>query len=254
MRYSQEVAEELERNVIMVRNEIRHTLGSLLGEVAPLLKTERAREFLQYGVARRLRIIQRCISNICGIFPVQRTELLDEDELGDVGINLHAFLINTHGVPDNLTWVYLLERAIHLEPRHIGLFNRRTESYLPKEVLAHVKSERMTKWHTEYAKNYRDALAHRVPPYVPPYVLTREHRVRYEKLEEETIVATKAGDVDRALALAEEQATCGDVCLTFAQTFSDDQACNPVYLHAQLIADTRTVLKLITVMHPHLNS
>lgn len=252
MRYSQEVAEELERNVILVRKEIRDTLGSLFGEVAPLLKNERAKEFLRNGVCRRLQTIQRCITNIFSIFPVDRTELLDWDELGDVGINLHAFLINAHGVPDNLMWVYLLERAIHLEPRQIGLFNPRTKPYLPKEVSAYVKSERMIKWHTEYAKNYRDALAHRIPPYVPPSVLTPEQQARYKIIEEEIVAAAKAGDFDRALALEEEQATCGEVCLAFSQTFLDDKACDPVLLHGQLIVDARTVLQLITVMRPHL--
>jgi hypothetical protein len=252
MRYSSEDAEAVERNSYLVQEEVGDTLDSLLSKVAPFLKKERAREFLRHGVCRRLQIIRRCISNIFSIFPVQRTELLDLDELGDVGINLHAFLINTHGIPDNLAWTYLLERETQIKPWEIGLFNPKTEFYLPPEVVSYVKSEKIAKWHAEYAKNYRDALAHRIPPYVAPSVLTPDHHARYQRLEEQITLASKAGDVERALALSEEQDTCGEVCFAFSQSFLDEKACPPIMLHAQLLQDARTVLQLIAVIRPHL--
>lgn len=252
MRYSPEGEEVVKHNFYLVQKEVDDTLDSLLRKVEPFLEKERAREFLRHGVCRRLRTIRRCISNIFSIFPVQRTELLDLDELGDVGINLHAFLINTHGIPDNLAWTYLLERETQLRPREIGLFNPKTEPYLPPEVVSCVKSEKIVKWHTEYAKIYRDALAHRIPPYIPPAVLTPDHQARYKRLEEQIVLASRAGDIDRALALTEEQATCGEVCLAFSQSLSDKEVCAPIMLHAQLLQDARTALQLITIIRPHL--
>ena len=253
MRYSPEATEDLERDFILVRKEIRDALTSLLSEVAPLLKNERAKEFIQQGVCRRLQIIQRCILNIFTTFPVERTELLSGDELGDIGINLHAFLINIHGVPDNLAWAFLLERGISLKPNRVGLFNtEHTQPHLPQEVRDYLNSERIAEWHRTYAKNFRDALAHRIPPYIAPYVIPPKQQERYRQLWEQISESTRVGDFNRALALTDEQDACGEICLAFSQSFLDTDACAPTILHAQAIVDARTVMEIITVMRPHL--
>lgn len=57
-----------------------------------------------------------------------------------------------------------------------------------------------------------------------------------------------AEDIERI----EEQDACGSICLVFSQSFLDEKACDPIILHAQLIIDARTVMKLISVMRPHL--
>lgn len=215
---------------------------------------DRAKEFIEQGVCRRLNLIQGCIRNIFRIFPVERTQLLDDDERADLTINLHAFLINIHGVPDNLAWAYLLERGIDLEPRQIGLFNERfTQPHLPQEVLSYLRSAEITTWHGQYAKNYRDALAHRIPPYLAPAILTPKQHEKYRELEGQMLVTVKAGDFERALSLMEEHDACGEICSAFAQSFLDEKACDPIILHSQRIADARTVMKIISVMRPHLN-
>lgn len=38
-------------------------------------------------------------------------------------------------------------------------------------------------WHRQYAKEYRDALAHRIAPYVPPVELTKEEVARNLQLQ-----------------------------------------------------------------------
>ena len=38
------------------------------------------------------------------------------------------------------------------------------------------------KWHSEYAKEYRDALAHRIPLYVPLFRLTDDDKKRFEEI------------------------------------------------------------------------
>lgn len=253
MRYSPEASADIQKNLSLVTQELQDIWISLIYEVAPRLKNERAKEFLLQGVSRRLNIIQGCIRNIFRIFPVERTQLLNEEERADVAINLHAFLINIHGVPDNLAWAYLLERGINLAPKQVGLFNQRhTQPHLPQEVLAYLKSDGITKWHGEYAKNFRDALAHRIPPYIAPAVLTPEQEKRHRELGEQILVAAKAGNYNRAFKLTEEQEACGSICLAFSQSFSDKEACAPVILHAQIIVDARTVMQIITMMRPHL--
>jgi hypothetical protein len=86
---------------------------------------------------------------------------MSNDKRADVEINLHAFLINIHGVPDNLAWAYLLERGIPLKPNRVGLFNtEHTQPHLPQEVREYLNSSKIIGRHRNYAKNFRDALAH----------------------------------------------------------------------------------------------
>ena len=254
MRYSPEAAAEIQNHFSLVRQELQDLWVSLIRDIGPELKVERAREFVLQGVCRRLNIIQRCIRNIFSIVPVDRTRLMNNDERADVGINLHAFLINIHGVPDNLAWAYLLERRIILKPHRVGLFNtEHTQLHLPQEVQDYLKSSKIIEWHRSYAKNFRDALTHRIPPYIAPYVLTPGQQEKYQQLEEKISQAETTGAFDRALALTEEQDACGSICMAFSQSFLDKDACAPALLHPQVLADARTVMEIITVLRPHLS-
>ncbi len=226
---------------------------SLLSDIRPQLKTERAKEFLAQGVARRLKLIRRCVRNIFTIFPVDRSDLLNEDELDDLQISFHAFLINVHGIPDNLAWAYLLERDIQMKPTRIGLFNvEHTQPLLPADVRDYLNSAHLQNWHRKYAKDYRDALAHRIAPYLAPYVLTPDKQAEYQRIGEQITKATEAGNFDHALELHAEQDELGEICLAIAHSFLDKQAKPPILLHSQLIADARTVLEIISKVQPHL--
>lgn len=166
MHYSAEQYTQLEGEWKSLSEELPEEWVSLARDVPSLLSQEQAREHIIYGAARRLMIITRCLKNVFKIFPIRRTQLLDDDERNDLEINLHAFLINIHGLPDNLAWAYVLERQISINPFDVGLFQRKTKEHLPLTLREYLES--ISSWHQDYAKNYRDALAHRIPPYVPP--------------------------------------------------------------------------------------
>ena len=108
MHYSPEQERELETACKDVLNELPDLWVMLARDVAPSLNFEEGREHIGHGVCRRLMIIQRCIQNIFTIFPPRRKQLLSDDERVDLEINLHSFLINIHGLPDNLAWAYVL--------------------------------------------------------------------------------------------------------------------------------------------------
>lgn len=96
-----------------------------------------------------------------------------------------------HGVPDNLAWVYVLEKGLTLNPTQIGLFKKTTQEYLPQEICTYLASKEIKRWHQEYAKNYRDALAHRIPLYVPPSTWSPEHEQKYRELHNQIEQAIK---------------------------------------------------------------
>jgi hypothetical protein len=139
-------------------------------DLSAKIKEEKAREYLHYGVGRRLEVIERCIENIFLIFPVERNNLLCREELIDVMINLHAFFVNIFGLLDNLAWVLIHEKKLAgiIDKKKVGLFKRETKKYLPNKFCQYLDSPQMKLWHEQYLTNYRDAFSHRIPLYVPP--------------------------------------------------------------------------------------
>jgi hypothetical protein len=252
MHYSVEQHEELDQAYESVCEELTETSLSLARDVAPLLRQERAREHITYGAARRLLIIIKCVKNIFAIFPVRRTKLLTDAERTDLEISLHAFLIHVHGLPDNLAWAYILEREIPMSPQHVGLFQRKTREHFPIGLQAYLNG--ISNWHQVYAKNYRDALAHRIPPYVPPATWLPEHEQQFRDLHEQAEQAMRERNFELALQLDERKYDVGIIHPGFLHSFLDQKACDPVLLHPQVIVDARTILEIIHIVCPHLVS
>jgi hypothetical protein len=95
--------------------ELRSRYKSLLVQIflfTDRLKNEQAREYMLHGVGRRLKILQGCIDNIFHVFPASRIEKLSSEDLVDIEINLHAFLINTYGVIENIALALAYENDL----------------------------------------------------------------------------------------------------------------------------------------------
>ena len=185
--------------------------------------------------------------------PVRK--LLSEEERSNVQINLHAFFINIHGVPDNLAWAYVIEKSLEMKieggRNGIGLFHKNTKPHLPDQVCDYLYSEPIKSWQKDYAKNYRDALAHRIPPYIPPSIQGPTQQERYKELDHQITEAVKHGNFDHAQTLTEEQDTIGAICPAFLHSFLDTTACSPVLMHPQIIVDAKTVMEIISKVRPH---
>ena len=255
MTYTSEQVEELNRGCEDALRALEELWLTLAHDFAPTLTVERAREYVGHGIFRRLKTIRSCIENIFTIFPAGRTELLSEEERSNVQINLHAFFINIHGVPDNLAWAYVIEKSLEMKieggRNGIGLFHKNTKLHLPDQVCDYLYSEPIKSWQKDYAKNYRDALAHRIPPYIPPSIQGPTQQERYKELDHQITEAVKHGNFDHAQTLTEEQDTIGAICPAFLHSFLDTTACSPVLMHPQIIVDAKTVMEIISKIRPH---
>jgi hypothetical protein len=137
----------------------------------PLDAAPRLTEHLLHGAGRRVGVIRRAIENVFSLFPPETKRPLQSDALADVQINLHAFVMNLYGIYDNWAWAYVLRHDLEStigDRRRIGLFHNATRDRLPSPLRTYLASPTTTEWHEKYAKSYRDALAHRIPPYLPP--------------------------------------------------------------------------------------
>ena len=91
-------------------------------------------------------------------------------------------------------------------------------------------------------KSYRDALAHRIPLYIPPASLTEEDAANYQRLEAEKARLIQEHDWDRLDEVWGEQDQIGAPCFFFLHEFSAVENSRPVFLHPQVLSDGITVV------------
>ncbi len=150
------------------------------------LSNKFAAEVIAQGFGRRVRLLIRCIENIFEYIPPERLDDPTEEERQDCVINLQAFVWNVFGCLDNLALAWVHEKQIkdgaeELKPVEIGLRkkNKAVWKSLPQKVRQYLDTKESREWFTSL-DNYRHALAHRVPLYVPPAVVMPSNTVALE--------------------------------------------------------------------------
>lgn len=213
----------------------------VLGYTLFHFRSEQAREYAHQGFMRRIRTLQRCIENVFRIIPPERVDRPTKSELDDAQINLQAFYANTYGAADNLAWIFVFERGmLKIERGKVGLRKKHTEirSSLSAELQKYL--EQLDPWF-DYVIEFRDALAHRIPLYIPL-------RVQPDKVESYNKLGREMNDALSRFEPAEydrlhlEQ----DKLLVFQplMTHSVTEATAHIYFHGQLIADFKTIEEL----------
>lgn len=203
------------------------------------------KEHLLHGAGRRLGVIKKSIENIFNEFPPTTTRPLSRDVLHDVQINLHAYVMNLYGIFDNWAWAFIYRHDLLLQVggKHgVGLFHKNTTMYLPQPLRDYLSSETITRWHEKYLKSYRDALAHRIPLYIPPAEFTPEESDRYNQIETEKIELIKAMAWQRLDELYEEQANIGRPSFVFLHSYEEEPP-KPVLFHPQLLCDGLAIIE-----------
>lgn len=252
MAYTAEQVVDLQNGLSRVKADLQ---ALTLNTVVQGQETEhpQVREHLLHGAARRLDVIGRTINNIFTSFPPETTRPLDKGALSDVQINLHAFMINVYGVFDNWAWAFVYRHALEdrIDRRGVGLFRDRTARFLPPALREYLGSEDTASWHEEYLKSFRDALAHRVPLYVPPAEFTPEDGERYYRLESEKVDLIKAMEWERLDEVWAEQAEIGSPSFFFIHSYSEEERPKAVRLHPQVLSDGGAIVEFGAMFLEH---
>jgi hypothetical protein len=112
---------------------------------------------------------------------------------------LQSYFMNVQGCLDNLAWIWVYETnqkgpdGQELKRSWVGLgedhrYLMRTFSI---EFRKHIR--RLKEWFSHVAK-FRDSTAHRIPLYVPPYIIEKRDTAEYQRLWQEAIAAYQRGD------------------------------------------------------------
>lgn len=211
------------------------------------------KEHLLHGVARRLSVLKRSLENIYCTFPPTTNRPLEKNDLYDVQINLHAYVMNLYGIFDNWAWAFVHKHNLlrQVRGKHgVGLFNKNTTRFLPQILREYLANENISSWHEDYLKSFRDALAHRIPLYIPPSEVTKEEGQRYNELESEKINLIKTMQWGRLEKLYEEQSNIGRPSFMFIHSYEEGQQ-KPMVLHPQLLCDGLAVVEFGTLFMAH---
>lgn len=208
---------------------------------------EKAKNYVQYGFCRRLSLITRCIEKVFEVLPPDTEEFPDEILIHDVTIHLQAFVFNAYGCLDNLAHIWVLEENVTQEngnplpPIHIGIGpkNESVLKSLPKEFAEYLVEKKS--WYKNL-ESFRHALAHRIPPYIPPGYLTDEKEEKYLEIQMLINEALSEQNREQVNRLEKEKADLLEFIPIAAHSSGD--SIDFLYFHPQMLKDFHTILEL----------
>ena len=197
----------------------------------------KAGEYARHGFARRIQILNRCINNLFRVLPAGTIKVPKRERLHDATINLQAFFANAYGCIDNLAWVWAHESglATTIKRRDVGLQknNTKVRSTFTQEFQKFLTSR--DDWF-EYLADFRHALAHRVPPYIPPGSVRPKDLDAFKDLEHRMNRLSNLSEFD---SLLEEQKRL--YIFQPVTTHSFEEAKGTVRFHQQMLVDFITI-------------
>jgi hypothetical protein len=176
--------------------------------------TPRAREYAHQGFCRRLDELARAIDFVFNVLPPEQEDIPDTDNVVAATMLIQSFVVNVSGCLDNLAWVWVSETDLRgkdgkeLDPKWVGL----GESYsyvrksFTKPFQKHLSSRR--RWFRHIAE-FRDTAAHRIPLYIPPYIISEKDAAKYNQLSNDCTDALQQKDYVRYDKLRADQRALG---------------------------------------------
>jgi hypothetical protein len=206
-------------------------------------RSDRAREYAVQGFCRRLDILVRSIHFVFDLLPPEKEDIPDTDDVV-ASTMLIQFVINTAGCLDNLAWIWVCETGLqdengrNLDRRQVGLGPSYwiVRNSLPKHFRKHLRRRRA--W-LRHLTEFRDSLAHRIPLYIPPYIISAHQAVQYAQFGADAIAAGQRGDFEAYDKFVAAQKQLGRFLpwMTHSSTEKSPQ----VVFHPQLLQDYATV-------------
>ena len=211
---------------------------------AHLFESARAREMMQHGLSRRLADLRHGIDRIFEVLPPDVKDPSQPD-VRDATAFLQAFVINVFGAVDNIAWIW----ASEVEPRDArGRPLRRGQVGLtPDHVLLRATMSEGTRAYLEatdawfgYLEDYRHALAHRIPLYIPPKTLDEADTAEFRRLEEGLMA--EGWTPERWFEVKAAQRRLGTFDPVMMHSYGEHA--RPVRFHAQIVCDFATVVEI----------
>lgn len=209
-------------------------------------RTERGDEFARHALCRRLNMMQHAAIRIFEKLPPD-IENPDRAQIMDAAAYLQVFMMNTYGAIDNLAHIWCAELPVispsgqPLNRNDIGLRpkSKKVRASLPQDLQDYLDGH--DEWF-RYLEDYRDALAHRVPLYIPPRGLAPSEQEEHNRIASEWNDAVIARDWLKADRLLQELEEVGNFLPFFMHSFGE--RARPMLIHGQIVCDLATVVEI----------
>ena len=152
------------------------------------LKSNAAAEYAHHGFLRRVKTLRQCIDNTFRLISPASRKVPSEARRLNASINIQAFYANLFGAIDNLAWVWVHERSLKMARTRVGLKVEHKELRETFSIAFQDYLASRDDW-MKYVIEYRDALAHRIPLYIPPGTVGSKDQSAYEEFERRKIQA-----------------------------------------------------------------
>jgi len=150
-----------------------------------------AKDNLSYGAGRRILVIKENYISINKIAFPKRSDPLNSEENVVLNLHLNSLYFHLSGLLDNLAWAVTLESSLfspfnELDPgdrKKVGLFKNQFLGKIQnkKDGILYKELKSKLDWYRQLT-DLRDPLAHRIPLYVTPAILTEEEGEEYRQL------------------------------------------------------------------------
>jgi hypothetical protein len=238
MYFSKEAIIDLEKR----RSEIAGKYQKLVeGYMSLPLKNARAREFATQGLPRRVKIMQLCIESVFIYLKPEEDKIPQFDILLEVTMNLQAFVSNTFGSLDNIASIWVFEKDVKggdrkpIPRKWVGLGPENTQ--VRKSLSADFQQYLATldEWF-RVLQDFRHALAHRIPLYIPPYVVSEEKFAEYKQLDAKKYTTASPDEYQR---LTMEQMKLAKFAPWMQHSY--EEGSKRIVFHPQVLRDFCTV-------------
>lgn len=168
MKYIENNFEEIDSKYLETMQSYLDFIDSV-SKFEQVLKSEKAKNFCRYGICRKIVHIRFCLNRFYNIFILESegNPIPSETRLEQTAF-LNYFLISVSGGIDNLALIFAYENNWEFPPSNISVLRSNFRQKLPGELISILN--KYDDWLKKYLKDYRDAAAHRIAPYVLPYL------------------------------------------------------------------------------------
>lgn len=206
-----------------------------------------ARTMAAHGFARRLIAQRYLIKRVYNLISPAATDP-GHDDLMDATAFIQTFMFSTYACLDNLARIWCIETELKtkkgkpLTPMMIGLGPAQDVVRKSLSQSFQEKLEAAKDWFS-YIENYRHALAHRVPLYIPPRTLGDSQGEEWNRLRAEMDKASAEHRYEDWNRLSAECDALGTFEALIMHSFGTDGTDGrPVRFHGQMICDLATVV------------
>lgn len=203
-------------------------------------KSDEARVVLHQGVLRRVNLVAHAIQRIFCILPPETSKIPTKETLDEATLHIHAHIFNTYGILDCWAHVWVRERDVRkknndpLPNNRIGLGRKYLEVQNSLPAKLSKKIDELSDWFVQFS-HLRHALAHQIPPYIPPHMVDPKNEEKYNQLNFEwntTLQSQARSDLEAEM----ERLSHFKAYLVY-----ELEKAPPLLFHSQLICDFLTI-------------